>query len=63
MEKLYTARASATGGRSGHVKSETGVLDIEVRTPEILAAHTPKSSSAEFIFGLIWYTQRYMIWS
>jgi osmotically inducible protein OsmC len=33
MEKLYTAKATATGGRNGHVKSENGVLDIEVRTP------------------------------
>jgi len=33
MEKLYTAKATATGGRNGHVKSENGILDIEVRTP------------------------------
>jgi|GEM_PF-4951254 len=27
IEKLYTAEASATGGRNGHVKSSDGVLD------------------------------------
>jgi hypothetical protein len=33
-ELLYTAKATVTGGRNGHVKSEDGILDIEVRTPE-----------------------------
>ncbi|MFZ2339362.1 MAG: hypothetical protein WAW07_06510 [Bacteroidales bacterium] len=31
---MYAARATVTGGRNGHVKSDSGVLDIEVRTPQ-----------------------------
>jgi lipoyl-dependent peroxiredoxin len=34
MEKvMYTARAVSTGGRSGHVRSENGELDVDVRPP------------------------------
>lgn len=36
IEKLYTAEASATGGRNGNVKSSDGVLDLEVRMPKEL---------------------------
>jgi organic hydroperoxide reductase OsmC/OhrA len=36
IEKLYTATASATGGRNGHVKSSDAVLDLDVRTPREL---------------------------
>jgi lipoyl-dependent peroxiredoxin len=31
---LYTAKASATGGRSGHVVSDDGILDLDLRPPE-----------------------------
>ncbi|WP_026463806.1 organic hydroperoxide resistance protein [Adhaeribacter aquaticus] len=34
MKTLYTAEVTATGGRSGHVKSSDGVLDIDVTMPE-----------------------------
>ncbi len=30
---LYTARATATGGRAGHVVSEDGLLDMDLRPP------------------------------
>jgi len=33
QEKIYTARATTTGGRSGHITSENGELDIDVRMP------------------------------
>ena len=33
METIYTAKVTAQGGRNGHVKSEDGVLDIDVRPP------------------------------
>ena len=37
MEPLYTATAHATGdGRNGHVQSDDGLIDLEVRTPEAL---------------------------
>jgi len=31
---LYTARASAIGGRSGHVVSDDGILDLDMRPPK-----------------------------
>ena len=34
MKTLYTAEVTATGGRSGHVKSSDGVIDLDVTVPE-----------------------------
>ena len=34
MKTLYTAEVSATGGRSGQVKSTDGVIDMAVNVPE-----------------------------
>jgi osmotically inducible protein OsmC len=35
MEAMYTATATATGdGRNGHVTSEDGILDTDVRIPK-----------------------------
>ena len=34
MKTLYTAEVSATGGRSGQVKSSDGVIDMPVAVPE-----------------------------
>ncbi|GAA4345731.1 organic hydroperoxide resistance protein [Angustibacter luteus] len=31
---VYTARASATGGRSGHATSEDGILDLDLTAPK-----------------------------
>ncbi|MBL0911752.1 MAG: organic hydroperoxide resistance protein [Bacteroidia bacterium] len=33
MKPLYTAEATATGGREGHVRSSDGILDLDVRIP------------------------------
>ncbi|QHL86856.1 Ohr family peroxiredoxin [Nibribacter ruber] len=34
MKRLYTAEVTATGGRSGQVKSSDGIIDIPVQLPE-----------------------------
>lgn len=34
IEKIYTASATASGGREGHVKSSDNVLDLQVRVPK-----------------------------
>jgi osmotically inducible protein OsmC len=31
---LYTARATATGGRAGHAVSDDGILDLDLRPPK-----------------------------
>jgi lipoyl-dependent peroxiredoxin len=33
MKVLYTAVATATGGTNGQVKSDNGVLDLQVKAP------------------------------
>jgi osmotically inducible protein OsmC len=51
MEKLYTAKATATGGRNGHVRSEDGILDIEVRTPTSLGGPKGQYLNPELLFA------------
>ncbi len=31
---LYTARATATGGRAGHAVSDDGIIDLDLRPPK-----------------------------
>ena len=51
MEKLYTAKATTTGGRNGQVKSENGVLDIEVRTPKAMGGASDAFLNPEMLFA------------
>lgn len=51
IEKLYTATASATGGRNGHVKSSDGVLDLDVRTPRELGGSGGAYTNPEQLFA------------
>ncbi|PSL43136.1 Ohr subfamily peroxiredoxin [Chitinophaga niastensis] len=51
IEKLYTAHATATGGRSGHVKSSDGALDLEVRMPKELGGSGGTYSNPEQLFA------------
>lgn len=34
METLYTISATSVGGRDGHVKSETGRIDLDLKPPK-----------------------------
>src|SRR6202035_323528 len=34
IKPLYTARATATGGRAGHAVSDDGILDVDLRPPK-----------------------------
>ncbi|MEO8761949.1 MAG: organic hydroperoxide resistance protein [Bacteroidia bacterium] len=51
MEKLYTAKATATGGRNGHITSTDGSLDVDVRTPESLGGPKGKFLNPEVMFA------------
>ncbi|PKK35416.1 organic hydroperoxide resistance protein [Siphonobacter sp. SORGH_AS_0500] len=51
MEKLYTAQATATGGRNGQVKSSDGVLDLEVRVPKEMGGSGGAYSNPEQLFA------------
>lgn len=48
---LYTAKATATGGRSGHVKSTTGVLDVDVRVPKEMGGPSGDYLNPEILFA------------
>jgi len=39
MRVLYTTEATAHGGRSGHVRSSDGILDLDLRVPEQMGGH------------------------
>ena len=36
MKSLYTAIATAEGGRTGHVRSSDGIIDLDLRMPKAL---------------------------
>ncbi len=50
MKTLYTAEVSATGGRSGQVKSSDGVINLPVTVPEGLGGKSG-STNPEQLFA------------
>lgn len=51
MKILYTAVATATGGRNGHVKTDNGVLDLQVRMPKELGGANNDYTNPEQLFA------------
>jgi len=51
MKIIYTAEATAKGGRNGHVKSDNGVLDLEVRMPKALGGANDDYTNPEQLFA------------
>ena len=51
MKVLYSTSASATGGRNGHVKSENGIVDLEVRFPKALGGANNDYPNPEMLFA------------
>jgi osmotically inducible protein OsmC len=51
MKTIYTAVATATGGRNGHVKSDNGVLDVQVRMPKALGGLNDDFTNPEQLFA------------
>lgn len=45
MEALYTAKATATGGRTGKVTSSDGVLDVGLAMPKSLGGNGAEGST------------------
>lgn len=50
IQALYTAKATATGGREGHVQSSDGLLDINVRIPKEMGG-TGGATNPEQLFA------------
>ena len=48
---LYTATATATGGRSGSAKSSDGVLDVTLTTPKALGGDGATGTNPEQLFA------------
>lgn len=53
MEKLYTAEVTATGGRDGHIKSNDGQLDFEIKKPKELGGQGG-ATNPEQLFAAAW---------
>jgi Ohr subfamily peroxiredoxin len=51
MKTLYTTSVTAKGGRNGQVKSDNGVLDLEVRMPKGLGGANDDSTNPEMLFA------------
>ena len=59
MQALYTATATAVGGRNGSIKSSDGVLDLKLLYPKELggpggAATNPEQLFAAGYAALMW---------
>ncbi|OLR94304.1 organic hydroperoxide resistance protein [Actinokineospora bangkokensis] len=52
MKALYEAKATATGGgRSGHVRSEDGVLDFDLAVPKSMGGPGGDKPNPELLFA------------
>lgn len=51
MKAIYTAVATAKGGRNGHVQSDNGVLDLQVRAPKAMGGANDDYTNPEQIFA------------
>ncbi|KFF00771.1 organic hydroperoxide resistance protein [Chryseobacterium formosense] len=51
MKTLYTTEVTAQGGRNGHVKSDNGILDLEVRMPKALGGSNDDFTNPEMLFA------------
>ena len=56
MKTIFEAQATNTGGRSGHVKSEDGVLDFSISMPNSKGKPDPKSTNPEELFAAAYST-------
>ena len=51
MKAIYTATTTATGGRNGQVKSDNGVLDLQVRAPKAMGGANDDYTNPEQLFA------------
>ena len=51
MKVLYTAQATAKGGRDGRIRSEDGVLDLALATPKALGGPGGAATNPEQLFA------------
>ena len=51
MKTLYTANATATGGRDGRTKSDDGVLDFKIEIPKEMGGRGGAFTNPEQLFA------------
>jgi Ohr subfamily peroxiredoxin len=51
MERLYTAQATAHGGRQGYVESSDSVLDLDLSMPEAMGGPGGSGTNPEQLFA------------
>lgn len=51
MKTLYTTSVTAIGGRNGHVKSENGILELDVKSPKSLGGANDDFANPEMLFA------------
>ena len=54
MEKLYTAVVTAKGGRNGHIKSNDGIIDLELKVPKAMGGSEDGYANPELLFAGAW---------
>jgi len=56
MKTIFESRATNTGGRAGHVRSEDGVLDFDISMPNAKGKPDPKTTNPEELFAAAYAT-------
>lgn len=51
MNVIYKTRVEVKGGRNGHVKSDDGVIDLDVRTPKEMGGSESGYTNPEQLFA------------
>ncbi len=51
MKTLYTAEATATGGRQGHARTSDGHLDVEIALPPEMGGSESDATNPEQLFA------------
>ncbi|CAM3847471.1 organic hydroperoxide resistance protein [Deinococcus saxicola] len=51
MSNLYTAQATATGGRAGHTKSDDGRIDLNLSVPRGMGGDDGPGTNPEQLFA------------
>ncbi|MXV38445.1 Ohr family peroxiredoxin [Flavobacteriaceae bacterium Ap0902] len=51
MKPLYTAKATTQGGRSGHVKSDDNVIDMQLSVPSDMGGEGGAHTNPEQLFA------------